>query len=301
MISTRPTWESVKDRWPNAASSRFVAAGDVTWHVHVAGRGPAVLLLHGTGAASFSWRDVLPALAGEATVIVPDLPGHGFTSATGGLSIAGMARALDALLTALDVTPTVIAGHSAGVAVALRYALDHADAPRAIVGFGAALVAPPEVYRQALGPIVGPLVLSPFAAQAASRVAQLPGVARAVLRATGSPITAEQERLYTTFFRSPSHCAAAFEMMANWDVGTLMREATRLTLPITLLHGANDGFIKPEALRVAAAALPSATVTIVDGAGHLLHEQRPAVAVEAIRVALGSSETLNTGPRQHTP
>ena len=49
------------------------------WHVQMMGTGPQVLLLHGAGAATHSWRDVAPLLARDFTVIAPDLPGHGFT------------------------------------------------------------------------------------------------------------------------------------------------------------------------------------------------------------------------------
>ena len=54
-----------------------VAAGGLRWHVQVAGDGPVLLLLHGTGAATHSWRDLLPLLAERFTVVAPDLPGHG--------------------------------------------------------------------------------------------------------------------------------------------------------------------------------------------------------------------------------
>ena len=43
------------------------------------GQGPVVLLIHGTGAASHSWRGLAPLLASDFTLIAPDLPGHGFT------------------------------------------------------------------------------------------------------------------------------------------------------------------------------------------------------------------------------
>jgi pimeloyl-ACP methyl ester carboxylesterase len=42
-----------------------------------AGSGPAVVLVHGMAGSSATWRRVVPALAESATVIAPDLPGHG--------------------------------------------------------------------------------------------------------------------------------------------------------------------------------------------------------------------------------
>ena len=42
-----------------------------------AGEGPVVLLAHGIASDSEAWRASLPLLARRATVIAPDLPGHG--------------------------------------------------------------------------------------------------------------------------------------------------------------------------------------------------------------------------------
>jgi len=62
--SLRPlTLEADGADWPNRAASRKLRAGGVDWHVQILGRGPTLLLLHGTGASTHSWRDVAPLLA----------------------------------------------------------------------------------------------------------------------------------------------------------------------------------------------------------------------------------------------
>ena len=76
-------WDRDGQNWPHRQASRFVEAGGIRWHVQIMGQGPVMLLLHGTGAASHSWRDIMPLLAAQFTVVVPDLPGHGFTRAPG--------------------------------------------------------------------------------------------------------------------------------------------------------------------------------------------------------------------------
>ena len=58
-----PNWERDGRDWPNREASRFVHAAGLRWHVQVMGSGPVVLLLHGTGAATHSWRDLMPKLA----------------------------------------------------------------------------------------------------------------------------------------------------------------------------------------------------------------------------------------------
>ena len=118
----KPDWDREGRDWPNRAASRFVLAGGLRWHVQVMGQGPVMLLLHGAGAATHSWRDLAPRLARDFTVVAPDLPGHGFTQTpnAAGLSLNGMARGVTSLLKALDLRPQLAVGHSAGAAIALR-------------------------------------------------------------------------------------------------------------------------------------------------------------------------------------
>ena len=137
-----PRWSVEGRDWPNRAASRFVAAGGLRWHVQTfapeapeARDAPAtILLLHGTGAATHSWRTLAPLLGQHYHVVAVDLPGHGFTTGrpVGGLSIAGMAGAVATLLGTLQVTPQVIIGHSAGAAIAARLAIDGRASPAAM-------------------------------------------------------------------------------------------------------------------------------------------------------------------------
>ena len=71
----RPNWSVEGRDWPNRAHSRFVAAGGLSWHVQRMGAGPKLLMLHGTGASTHSFRDLAPLLAEEFDVAAPELPG----------------------------------------------------------------------------------------------------------------------------------------------------------------------------------------------------------------------------------
>ena len=127
----KPDWRVQGKTWPNREASSFVVAGGLRWHVQQMGEGPVLLLLHGAGAATHSWRDLAPLLARDFRVIAPDLPGHGFTDTppAEGLSLPGMARSLTSLLQALGVKPFMAVGHSAGAALAIRLALGRTDRP----------------------------------------------------------------------------------------------------------------------------------------------------------------------------
>ena len=65
-------WARDGPHWPHRTASRFVDAGGCRWHVQVHRAAPArpvLWLLHGTGAASHSWRGLVPLLAPHATLV----------------------------------------------------------------------------------------------------------------------------------------------------------------------------------------------------------------------------------------
>ncbi len=262
--------------WPNRAFSRSVRVGAIDWHVQVAGSGPALLLLHGTGSSAHSWADVVGALAREARVIVPDLPGHGYTTGAGKLSLTAVAQALDALITALDGPRiAVVAGHSAGAVVALRWALLAQAPPSALVGFNPSLVAPPALYTLLLAPWIARVATSsPFAggvAALARRTALVPGL----LDSTRSAVPQAQRERYAALFRRPDHVQGTMRFMAAADVGRLLADASALAIPATFVVGRDDPWV-PERplLRAIGRALPQATIVRWDG-GHVLHEADP--------------------------
>ena len=131
-MSADPAWEQERATWPHHELSRFIDAGGLRWHVQRCGRGPELLLIHGTGASTHSWRDLLPLLAADFSVIALDLPGHGFTSSPGAAqrTIRGMSAAVSALLRALQIEPQYCVGHSAGAVILCRMALDREITPR---------------------------------------------------------------------------------------------------------------------------------------------------------------------------
>lgn len=92
----------------------------------------SVVLIHGFPADSSLWRKVIPLLAKQYQLIVPDLPGVGNSSiAAENFSMDDLAEALSVLLKAQQIDKAIIAGHSMGGYMAMAYA----DAyPEAVLG-----------------------------------------------------------------------------------------------------------------------------------------------------------------------
>ena len=279
-------WEVDGRDWPHRDTSRFVAAGQMRWHVQVSGRGPTLLLLHGTGAATHSWRGLMPLLAAHFTVVAPDLPGHGFTVGrpVGGSAMPAMARAVGDLLQALDLAPAAIVGHSAGAAVAIRMALDGIAQPAAIVGLDAALLPFPGLGAKIFPTLARMLFVNPFAPHIFARLMRTSGeTSRFLARSTGSRIDAEGVACYARLFGNAAHCAGALTMMTDWDLTALRRDLPRLATPLLLLHGDGDTAIPIATAREAAGMVRDGRLHPLPWLGHLAHEERPDEVAEAIR------------------
>ena len=280
---SRLDWNVDGADWPNRAASRFVDAGGLRWHVQTMGAGPAVLLLHGMGASSHSWRDVATLLAARFTVVVPDLPGHAFTdkAAGDGMSLDRMGRAMAALLATLECVPAVAVGHSAGAALLARMALDGRLAPGVIVSFNGAFV-PFGGLLRVFSPVARFLASTSLAAEMAAARGRDPATVQRLLDGTGSSIDARGAELYARLVRSPAHVAGALAMMANWDLDRLQRDLPRLRAPMRLFVGSNDRNVPPAQADRIARLLPDARVERMAGLGHLAHEERPDLAAESI-------------------
>ncbi|TCT20258.1 magnesium chelatase accessory protein [Thiobaca trueperi] len=273
-----PKWETDGRDWPNCEFSDFVSAGGLRWHVQRMGQGPVLLLLHGTGAATHSWRDLAPLLADHFTVVAPDLPGHGFTTAPPfeRMSLPGMAAAVGDLIEALGVRPELALGHSAGAAILIRLCLDGRIAPRGLISLNGALLPwrglPGHVFSPAAKVMAKSELMSRiFAWQAGNRR----GVARLVAN-TGSRLEPSGHEFYRRLVRSPGHVRAALSMMANWDLNLIEQALPELQTPLYLVVAEGDQTVSPREARRVCERLPSAELTTLPGLGHLAHEERPA-------------------------
>lgn len=287
---SRPIWSDEGRDWPNRAASRFVDTGRIRWHVQVLGAelgtAPVVLLLHGTGAATHSWRALAPLLAADFTVIAPDLPGHGFTTGrpTGGLAMPAMARSVGDLLRVLGAAPDLVVGHSAGAAIAFRMVLDGIVAPNAVVGLNPALMPFPGLAAKLFPTFARMLFVNPFVPHLVAGLARGPGDAGAYLqRATGSRIDPVGVTLYRRLFATSDHVAGALTMMAAWDLDTFARDLPRMSVPALLLHGGADAAIPLASVEQAAKRMPACQVQVLPDLGHLAHEERPADVAAMIR------------------
>lgn len=271
-------WARHADTWPNAEHSAFVQARPHRWHLQTMGPedAPTVLLLHGAGGATHSWRETAPLLAMHWRVIAPDLPGHGFTR-LGALQRSGldmMAADLHALLERQGERPAAIVGHSAGGALALRMAQTSRTPPAAVVGLNAAL----DNFDGAAGilfPMMAKaLALNPLVAPTMARLAQ-PGTVQRLIEGTGSRLDDLGLALYRACVSDARHVDGTLTMMAQWRLERLRAALHRTEVPTLLLAAERDRAVSPETSERAARKMPRAEAVTLPGLGHLAHEEAP--------------------------
>lgn len=271
-------WATHRDAWPLAQHSRFVSAGGFDWHVQILGEGPCMLLLHGTGSASFSWRGMLPVLARHYTVLAPDLPGHAFTSRgpQARLSLTDMSAGLRALLAAMKLEPRVMVGHSAGAAIAAHMALHEPGlAHTPLIGLNPAWLPLPGSAAWLFGPAARVVALNPLSAWAFARLAGRSGAVAQLIRSTGSTLDAEGLDLYTRVLSDAGHLHGVLTMMAQWRLPPLSDALPRLRNPVFMDIGACDQAVPPQLAEEACRRMPQALVRLREGLGHLAHEEDP--------------------------
>jgi magnesium chelatase accessory protein len=266
-----------KTQWPLAQYSRFVECRGVRWHVQQLGSGPSVLLLHGTGSSTHSWRDIALPLSATYQVVMCDLPGHGFTSQArrAGMSLAGMSHLLAELLRQLNTSPVGVVGHSAGAALCCQMVLAEQLQPRCIVGINAALQPFHGLAGQVFSPLAQLLSINPVVPRLVSWRAKKQSLTERLLSDTGSTIDAYGRTLYQSLLRDPKHVSGALGMMAHWELAPLWQQLPQLNVPLHLIVGANDKTVSPRQAVQVQQRVKATTVTRLEALGHLAHEEAP--------------------------
>jgi magnesium chelatase accessory protein len=280
----KPQWAKEGADWPNAQASQFIQVGGLRWHVQIMGQGPALVLLHGTGAATHSWADLMPILARHYQVIAMDLPGHGFTATPSGsgLSLPGMGKLVQALLDHLEVTPFAIIGHSAGAAIGAQMVLSGTSRPAHIIALNGAFK-PFDGLAAHVFPVVAKLIaLNPMTIFALSRNGGDIGRVEKLLAGTGSKLSQSAIGFYARLFGTSGHVNGVMGMMARWELDKLVPRLPKLTVPLTLIVGTGDKTIAPSVSRDVHAAVQGSQILELSGLGHLMHEEAPQKVADLI-------------------
>lgn len=267
--------------WPLRDHSDTVACPPHRWHVQTLGTGPTVLLLHGAGGATHSWRHLAPLLAPHYRLVMPDLPGQGFTRQgnRSRLGLDGMAEDTIKLLHQMGESPQAIIGHSAGAAIALRMA--ETLPLRAVIGINAALGQFEGIAGVIFPAIARALALIPFIPTAFARLSGTPQRVAALIDSTGSRIDPHGFDLYRRLVATPSHVDGTLAMMSQWRLQGLLSRLPSLQTPTLLIAAEDDRTVPADVSARAASRMPHARLLRLPEGGHLVYESHAQTIADA--------------------
>ncbi len=233
---------------------------------------PALVLLHGFTNSGASWQPVISGLGERYRAIAPDIRGH----ASAGAAEPTLSAVIDDVA-ALTPEPFALVGYSQGGRIALHVALalPHRVTRLVLIGASPGLADDAEreqrrLADERLAERIESLTIDEFARQWAQTpiLADLPPDLAAVAHA---------DRLQS----SPQGLAAALRNLGTGSLPSVWNRLPELRMPVTLLAGERDAKFTALANEMAR-CIPRATVTVVPGAGHAVHLERPDAVVAAL-------------------
>ena len=269
------------------------------------GSGPALLLIHGIGDSSDTWREIIPLLARDHTVIAPDLLGHGRSDKPrADYSVAAYANAMRDLISVLGIERVTVIGHSLGGGVAMQFAYQYPERCQRLV-----LVSSGGVSRD-----VHPMLRL---ASVPSADVVLPLLAWPVTRIATRALFTLLESLATDLGRDADDLLRVFEALPDAPARTAFVRTLRAVvdrrgqvitmldrcyltrgMPTLLIWGTRDAVIPYQHARLAHAAMPGSRLDTFEEAGHFPHHSDPPRFESALRDFLASTSEAAYRPEE---
>lgn len=265
------------------ANSRLETIGGVPVHVRQwpaqgAARGCPVLLVHGFGGSTYSFRDLAPALAAAGhPVWAIDLPAYGYSARTPFPGTAG--AALSPWLEA-NGQGWCLLGHSMGTRVVAEL-VQARPGNVASVTYLAGNPIPSAKELRNRERFKSPRLRRWLAGLVESRYLREEKIGELLAKAYGRPATDAEVAGYLTPLRQPGTALAIMNgYAAQWPATPT--GASLDGVPTLILWGEKDAWVKPEVADRLQAALPSARRVTIAGAGHCPMETHLAPTLAAV-------------------
>jgi len=257
-----------------------------------AGHGSPVLLIHGFGASTYTWRHIAPELALNHRVIAVDLKGFGQSDKPfdSRYSVFDQADLLAQLIEEKDLHHLTLVGHSFGGGVALMLAL---EAKERLKGRIAKLVLLDSIAYPQQIPVFFRLLDVPLVSQLGVRMVPPTVQTRVALRIAyldDSKIDPEEVETYAAPLKTAAGKHAmihsARQIMPDGIVELSERYKT-IQLPTLILWCDHDRIVPFEVGLRLRRTLPNSTLRLVEGCGHMPQEEQPAATLGLLESFIG--------------
>jgi pimeloyl-ACP methyl ester carboxylesterase len=252
------------------------------------GSGPPLLLIHGFGASTFTWRRVAPDLALTNRVILVDLKGFGQSDKPldERYSIYDQADLLAQLIEEKDLRDLTLVGHSFGGGVALLLALENDDR---LQGRIKRLVLLDSIAYPQNIPVFFRMLDVPVVSQLGIRMVPPSVQTRVALKIAyfdDSKITPEEVEAYAAPLKTAAGKHAiihsARQIMPE-DIATLSERYKTIALPTLIMWCDHDRIVPLEVGLKLRRTLPNSTLKLVEDCGHMPQEEQPETTLRLLR------------------
>jgi 3-oxoadipate enol-lactonase len=252
---------------PSGASERRITTDRLTMNIVEAGRGPAVLLIHGLGWDHSLWSPTVERLATRYHVIAADSRGHGATDKPDGpYDMEMLARDYAALADALDLSGICVIGLSQGGMIAQSLALMRPDLVSVLVLISTSCKSHPSLRDNMEARIAAMNEAGPEAAAAIAAESIFSPNWRAANAASLARFVAWRSIMPMAPLNSATRALYDFD---------LSRDLPRIAVPTLVVAGGEDVLTRPEGMEEIAALIPRAEYRLIVGAGHMIPVEQP--------------------------
>ncbi len=253
------------------------------------GEGSPVLLLHGFGASSYTWRHVEPALvAAGHRVLTVDLKGFGLSEKPHDerYSIFDQAVLISDFIDLLGLKEVTLIGHSLGGGVALALTLD--DDPDKRKRIAKLILIDTVAYAQNI-PIAFNILRTPVIGKLGSRLVPLDVQTRVALKLAyydDSKFDETDVKRYADPLKDKGSRHAMIQtarQIMPENLPELSRRYKTVTIPTLIIWCDHDKVIKPTIGLRPHNDLPNSTFRVVRECGHMPQEEKPQQTVRLIQ------------------
>jgi len=256
------------------------------------GEGPPVLLIHGFGASTYTWRGIAPALARDHRVIAVDLKGFGQSDKPFDTrySVFDQADLLAQLIVDRDLRDLTLVGHSFGGGVALVLALK--DDQRLKGRVSKLVLLDTIAYPQDI-PVFFRMLDMPLFSHVGVRMVPPAMQTRIALRIAyldNSKIDDEEVETYAAPLRSAAGKHAIIHsarQIIPEGLDEISERYKSIEMPTLILWCDHDRIVPLDVGLKLRRTLPNSTLRLVEGCGHMPQEEQPAATLDLIRGFLG--------------
>ena len=264
-----------------APAGDLISVGGETIHLIDRGSGPALVLLHGFAANTFSWRKNFDELSRTHRVLALDFPGFGFSDRGATLNYGHDAHAarVIGLLDHLGIERAFVAGHSMGGGIAQRIATRY---PERLLGLVlvASVDASTRMQRGRPGGRGVKMAMKHF--QRSRRLMSWAGH-RGLMRCVHDPSIVDSEMVagYIDPLLLPGTVEALFRMAARTYSEPLVTLA-EISAPTLIIAGRTDRIVPLATAEALRRGISGSQLSVVEAAGHLVPEEQPEQFTSAI-------------------